>query len=52
MDEKRIGVEGCGSWVEWRGKGFCEVEGLRKDMERSIEDGTLHVYVYWAQRGN
>lgn len=23
----------CETWVEWRGKGFCNIEELRKDME-------------------
>lgn len=42
VDENRLAVEACGSWVEWKGKGFCEVEELKKDIELSIEDGTLH----------
>ena len=36
------GKEGCGSWVEWRGKGFCTADDLRKDIEMSIEDGDHH----------
>lgn len=38
INEKELGVEGCGSWVEWRGKGFCEAEELKRDIELSIED--------------
>jgi UDP-glucose:glycoprotein glucosyltransferase len=26
----------CESWVEWRGKGFCDVEELRKDIELTL----------------
>lgn len=26
----------CESWVEWRGKGFCDVDDLRKDVELSL----------------
>ncbi|WVR05054.1 hypothetical protein IAU60_002066 [Kwoniella sp. DSM 27419] len=37
--EGELGVQGCEGWVEWRGKGFCEVDELRKDVELSIEDG-------------
>jgi len=32
-----LGVGECEAWVEIRGKGFCGVEELRKDVERSIE---------------
>jgi UDP-glucose:glycoprotein glucosyltransferase len=28
----------CESWVEWRGKGFCDVEELRKDIELTLTD--------------
>ncbi|OXG53132.1 UDP-glucose:glycoprotein glucosyltransferase [Cryptococcus neoformans] len=37
--ENKLGVEGCEGWVEWRGKGFCDVDGLKRDMEMSIEEG-------------
>jgi hypothetical protein len=30
----------CESWVEWRGKGFCNVEELRRDMELSLDLGS------------
>lgn len=40
VNEAALGVTGCKSWVEWRGKGFCNVEGLRRDVEFAIEDGT------------
>ncbi|KAK8869940.1 hypothetical protein IAR55_000508 [Kwoniella newhampshirensis] len=36
--ETKLGVAGCEGWVEWRGKGFCDVEELRRDMELSIEE--------------
>lgn len=39
VDEYLLGVKGCESWVEHRGKGFCDVEGLRRDVELSIEKG-------------
>jgi UDP-glucose:glycoprotein glucosyltransferase len=29
----------CESWVEWRGKGFCNVEELRRDMEAALGQG-------------
>ncbi|WVQ71501.1 hypothetical protein IAR50_001039 [Cryptococcus sp. DSM 104548] len=38
--EATLGVEGCEGWVDWRGKGFCAVEDLRRDMELSLEDGS------------
>jgi UDP-glucose:glycoprotein glucosyltransferase len=38
-----VGGEGCESWVEWRGKGFCEVEDLKSDMELSLEDESHHL---------
>ncbi|ODO11431.1 hypothetical protein I350_00211 [Cryptococcus amylolentus CBS 6273] len=38
--EKTLGVEGCQGWVDWRGKGFCGVEELQRDMELSLEDGS------------
>ncbi|WVQ78198.1 hypothetical protein IAT38_000281 [Cryptococcus sp. DSM 104549] len=41
-NETQLGVEGCEGWVEWRGKGFCEVDELRRDVEMSIEEGTHH----------
>ncbi|WVN85210.1 uncharacterized protein L203_100355 [Cryptococcus depauperatus CBS 7841] len=37
-NEASLGVEGCQGWVEWRGKGFCDAEELRKDMQLSIEE--------------
>ncbi|WWD15785.1 hypothetical protein CI109_100209 [Kwoniella shandongensis] len=40
--ESQLGVEGCEGWVEWRGKGFCGVEELRRDMELSIEEHDHH----------
>lgn len=42
VDEAKLGVEGCDSWVEWRGKGFCTHKELDDDVERSIEDGVHH----------
>jgi hypothetical protein len=30
----------CESWVEWRGKGFCHVDELRRDMELSLGLGS------------
>jgi hypothetical protein len=30
----------CDSWVEWRGKGFCDVEELKRDMELTLTDNT------------
>jgi UDP-glucose:glycoprotein glucosyltransferase len=42
IDEELLGVgkEGCETWVEWRGKGFCGVDELRRDVEMSLEDGS------------
>lgn len=31
----------CESWVEWRGKGFCDVEELKKDIELTLTDEFL-----------
>ena len=42
VDEKAFGVQTCGSWVEWRGKGFCAKDELRRDAEMSIELGIPH----------
>nr|XP_018263998.1 UDP-glucose:glycoprotein glucosyltransferase [Kwoniella dejecticola CBS 10117]OBR86156.1 UDP-glucose:glycoprotein glucosyltransferase [Kwoniella dejecticola CBS 10117] len=43
--EVDLGVERCKEhgWVEWKGKGFCWVDDLRKDVEMSIEEGSSHV---------
>lgn len=35
--EHSLGVQDCQAWVEHRGKGFCDVDALRRDVERSIE---------------
>lgn len=40
VDEASLGVAGCDAWVEWRGKGFCDVDDLRRDIELSIDDET------------
>jgi hypothetical protein len=43
-EEERASMGGqgyiCESWVEWRGKGFCNVEELRRDMELSLGLGS------------
>ena len=31
----------CESWVEWRGKGFCGVEELKRDIELTLTDEFL-----------
>ncbi|KAK6902778.1 hypothetical protein I203_108037 [Kwoniella mangroviensis CBS 8507] len=43
--ERQLGVEACkeDGWVEWRGKGFCGVEELKRDVEMSIEEGLHHL---------
>lgn len=33
VDESKLSVKGCSSWVEWRGEGFCESESLSLAME-------------------
>lgn len=33
---QELAGRGCASWVEWRGKGFCEVEDLKRDMEAAV----------------
>ncbi|KAL1411228.1 killer toxin resistant protein [Vanrija albida] len=38
VDEAALGVKACDAWVEWRGKGFCAVDDLRRDIELSIDD--------------
>ncbi|KAK4688056.1 UDP-glucose:glycoprotein glucosyltransferase, partial [Tremellales sp. Uapishka_1] len=40
IDEVALGVTECQSWVEWRGKGFCGVDELRKDFQLSLEEKT------------
>ncbi|WWC85342.1 uncharacterized protein L201_000205 [Kwoniella dendrophila CBS 6074] len=42
--ESKLGVDKCkslGGWVEYKNKGFCFVDDLKKDIELSIEQG-LH----------
>jgi hypothetical protein len=43
-EEERASMGGqgyvCESWVEWRGKGFCNVDELRRDMELSLGLGS------------
>lgn len=41
-EKASMGEEGyiCESWVEWRGKGFCNVDELRRDMELSLDLGS------------
>lgn len=29
----------CDEWVEWRGKGFCDVDELKRDLESGLEEG-------------
>lgn len=38
VDEAGLEVEGCGSWVEWRGKGYCESQSLSIAMEEGQRD--------------
>jgi UDP-glucose:glycoprotein glucosyltransferase len=38
VDERGLGVEGCSSWVEWRGKGYCESEGLSIALDAGQRD--------------
>jgi UDP-glucose:glycoprotein glucosyltransferase len=45
IDASALAVEGCESWVEWKGQGFCQAEALRMGVERGIEDGHAHAYV-------
>jgi UDP-glucose:glycoprotein glucosyltransferase len=42
VNESKLGVGACENWVEWRGKGFCGVDELRRDIEMSIEEGKHH----------
>ena len=42
VDEDLLGVRGCESWVEWKGKGFCGVDELKRDIEQSIQNGGYH----------
>lgn len=34
---QELGTAECESWVEYRGKGYCDADALRKDIERTIE---------------
>ncbi|WVQ70245.1 uncharacterized protein L199_008471 [Kwoniella botswanensis] len=45
--ERQLGVEACkeDGWVEWRGKGFCGAEELKRDVEMSIEEGLHHLNI-------
>lgn len=45
VDEKSLDVDGCDSWVEWDGLGYCDVENLKKAMGVSAEEGLDHVLV-------
>jgi UDP-glucose:glycoprotein glucosyltransferase len=36
VDDGGLGTAGCEAWVEWRGKGFCGVEELKRDIEQSL----------------
>jgi hypothetical protein len=36
VDLAKLGVEDCASWVEWSGKGYCDVESLRQDLDSTI----------------
>jgi UDP-glucose:glycoprotein glucosyltransferase len=36
VDQAKLGVEDCASWVEWSGKGYCDVESLRQDLDSTI----------------
>jgi UDP-glucose:glycoprotein glucosyltransferase len=38
VDEGGLGVQGCGSWVEWQGKGYCESEGLSIALDEGQRD--------------
>jgi UDP-glucose:glycoprotein glucosyltransferase len=52
VDERAYGVESCGSWVEWRGRGFCAVQDLRRDMELTLEGRAATLYVELRERAN
>ena len=40
VDEGALDVERCSSWVEWRGKGYCESESLSIAMDIALEEGS------------
>jgi hypothetical protein len=46
VDEKSLDVDGCDSWVEWDGMGYCDVENLKKAMGVSAREGLHHVLVF------
>lgn len=35
IDETELGIKACSTWVEWKGKGFCDVESLTREMDSS-----------------
>ena len=37
IDEESLVVGTCGSWVDWRGKGYCDASTLKLDMETTTE---------------
>jgi UDP-glucose:glycoprotein glucosyltransferase len=37
VDETRLGVEDCTTWVEWNGKGYCDFDSLRQDLDPTID---------------
>ena len=36
----------CESWVEWRGKGFCGVDELKRDMELTLSSNARSAYPF------
>jgi UDP-glucose:glycoprotein glucosyltransferase len=38
VEDARLGVEGCSSWVEANGKGYCDAESLTAAMVGGLRD--------------
>lgn len=38
VDESGLGVEGCSSWVEANGQGYCDIESLRSALGNGPRD--------------
>lgn len=38
VDESVLGVEGCSSWVEADGRGYCDTESLRSALGNGPRD--------------
>ena len=38
VDEERLGIVDCDSWVDWNGKAYCSAETLNRGIEPGAEE--------------